>query len=354
MRKRTVLIACDMWFGSTAYGIAKGFRDRGWDVYEINPLRYMPDYRTKLLRGVRRLIWPLAVAEYNQKIMNTVKMQPPDLFLTVKGSYIQIETLELLASLGIATVNYYPDYHFSYKGVVDKTIFPYYSHFFTTKSFQLDYLNNLLGAGRVSFLHHGYVSEVHKPSDSSSINLGSESVCDLLYIGTYDPQKEQWFVAIKKQFPALCFKIYGENWHKNAKSSLLKESIVGQGVYGSAYAITIQSAKINLAIHMGVADKTGWQDLVSTRTFEIPACKGFMLHVDNEEVRSLFEPDKEIGVFSDIESLFEQIEYYLSNEQQRLECIENAYQRCVPAYSYDARAESIIDWYMMNKKSNYC
>jgi len=350
MSKKSVLIACDMWFGSTAYGIAKGFRDKGWDVNEINPLRYIPDYRTKFLRGVRRLIWPLAVAEYNQKIVDIVKMQPPDLFLTVKGSYIQVETLELLASIGIATVNYYPDYHFSYKGVVDKAVFPYYSHFFTTKSFQLDYLNNLLGTDKVSFLHHGYVSDVHKPSDSSSINLGVESDCDLLYIGTYDQQKEQWFAAIKKQFPRLIFKIYGESWKQKSKNTLLKESIVGQGVYGSVYAKTIQSAKISLGIHMGAADKSGWQDLVSTRTFEIPACKGFMLHIDNKEVRSLFEPEKEIGVFSDIESLSEQIEHYLTNEQHRLECVENAFQRCVPAYSYDKRAESIINWYLSKEK----
>jgi len=349
MRKRTVLIACDMWFGSTAYGIAKGFRDRGWDVNEVNPLRFMPDYKTKFLKVVKRLIWPFAVAEYNQKIVNTVQMQPPDLFLTVKGSYIQVETLEIIDSIGVLTANYYPDAWFSHKGVDEKT-FNYYSHFFTTKSFQIDYLESLLGEDNVSFLPHGYVAEVHKPDDSSSLALISRDNCDLLYIGTYDKQKEQWFAAIKKQFPTLSFKIYGEGWMQKAKTSVLKDTIVGQGVYGSAYASVIQSAKINLAIHMGAADKSDWQDLVSTRTFEIPACKGFMLHIDNKEVRSLFEPEKEIGVFSDIESLSEQIEHYLTNEQHRLECVENAFQRCVPAYSYDKRAESIINWYLSKEK----
>jgi len=343
MCKKTVLIACDMWFGSTAYGIAKGFRDRGWEVCEVNPIRYMPDYSSKLLRGIKRIIKPLAVTEYNQQILKTVKLQKPDLFLTVKGAYLQVNTLEELSNIGVPTINYYPDYHFSYKGVVDEAVFPYYSHFFTTKSFQLSILEKLLGPEKVSFLPHGYVSEVHKPSEGNSI---LESVCDLVYIGTYDKQKEEWFSAIKKHFPQQSFKIYGESWQQKAKNPLLKESIVGQGVYGSAYARTIQSAKINLAIHMGVADKTGWQDLVSTRTFEIPACKGFMLHVDNEEVRTLFKPEEEIGVFSDIESLAEQIEYYLSNEPDRFNCIENAYKRCVPAYSYDTRAKSMIDWYL--------
>jgi len=346
MAARSVLIACDSWFGSTGYGIAQGFRKLGWDVFEVNPVRYIPDYSSKLLRGIKRIIKPMTVTEYNQQNLKTVKLQKPDLFLTVKGAYLQSSTLQELTDMGVPTVNYYPDYHFSYKGVVDQAVFSFYTHFFTTKSFQINYLEKLLGSEKVSFLPHGYVSEVHKPAYNSSIKHPEKSLTDLVYIGTYDKQKEEWFAAIKKRFPQQQFKIYGESWLQKAKSPLLKESIVGQGVYGSAYARTIQSAKINLAIHMGMGDKTGWQDLVSTRTFEIPACKGFMLHVDNEEVRTLFKPEKEIGVFSDTDSLAEQIEYYLSNEPDRFNCIENAYQRCVPAYSYDTRAKSMIDWYL--------
>jgi spore maturation protein CgeB len=85
-----------------------------------------------------------------------------------------------------------------------------------------------------------------------------------------------------------------------------------------------------------------WEDLVSTRTFEIPAAKCFMLHIDNEEVRDLFNPGSEIDVFSSGEQLSNQIDFYLARPDLRAKLIERAYRRCVPAYSYDARAQQMI------------
>ena len=103
----------------------------------------------------------------------------------------------------------------------------------------------------------------------------------------------------------------------------------------------VQSSRINVAVHMGPIKPGGWEDLVSTRTFEIPACKGFMLHVDNEEIRSLFEVGEEIDVFANEDELVEKIAYYLARPGLRYRMIERAYARCVPAYGYDARAKVI-------------
>src|SRR5262249_17411330 len=105
----------------------------------------------------------------------------------------------------------------------------------------------------------------------------------------------------------------------------------------------LQTARINLAFHFGPSGSNGWQDLVSTRTFEIPACKGFMLHIDNKEVRDLFEPGKEIDVFETATELCEKITHYLGNNKLCREMVERSYVRAVPAYSYDARAKRMIE-----------
>jgi spore maturation protein CgeB len=89
---------------------------------------------------------------------------------------------------------------------------------------------------------------------------------------------------------------------------------------------------------MGTADETGWQDLVSTRSFELPACKGFMLHVDNFEIRQLYKVGEEIDVFTSAIELSAKIHFYLKNDALRMQMIHKAYSRCVPAYSYDQRA----------------
>jgi spore maturation protein CgeB len=141
--------------------------------------------------------------------------------------------------------------------------------------------------------------------------------------------------------PNLRLRIYGHGWDRARQIDILKPFLAERPIYSTNYAQLINAAKINLAVHMGVADNSGWQDLVSTRSFEIPACKGFMLHVDNHEIRGLYDVGTEIDIFSTVEDLCAKIRFYLSNEKIRKAMIEKAYQRCVPAYSYDQRAKEI-------------
>jgi len=68
------------------------------------------------------------------------------------------------------------------------------------------------------------------------------------------------------------------------------------------------------------------------------------LHMDNAEIRQLYEVGHEIDVFTTAADLCEKIRFYLKNESTRLQMVENAYQRCVPAYSYDQRARELASF----------
>jgi spore maturation protein CgeB len=68
-----------------------------------------------------------------------------------------------------------------------------------------------------------------------------------------------------------------------------------------------------------------------------------MLHIDNEEVRGLYEPGKEIDVFSTPEELNQKIAYYLDHPEERMRIADAGHKRAVPAYSYDARAAEIVE-----------
>ena len=103
----------------------------------------------------------------------------------------------------------------------------------------------------------------------------------------------------------------------------------------------VQRSRINVAVNGRPSDPRGWFDCVSTRTFEIPACKGFMLHEDNEEVRGLYEAEREIGVFEGAEQLCEKVEFYLERPAVRAEILERGHLRAVPSYSYYERAREI-------------
>jgi len=307
----------------------------------MSPAGALMQGRSLAVRMLGRLTRPINVALYNKEVLQAVDQLDAKVMLTVKGNYIKPETLDTLTSRGVKTINYYPDFRFSYDSI-DQDTFPLYSLFVTTKSFQVESLENMLGRDKVRFLHHGYCSDVHYPPDT---RLQDENrIPDVLYVGTHTPHKEKLFTEVRNTYPELRFRIYGHGWDCANNNAVLKPCLANRPVYGLNYAQLANAAKINLAIHMGPADDTGWQDLVSTRSFELPACKGFMLHVDNTEIRQLYDVGQEIDVFSSADDLSEKIRFYLKNDAIRIQMAERAYQRCVPAYSYDQRARALASF----------
>lgn len=337
---RRILLASEFWFGSTADGIAHGLRKLGWDVFPVDTSRHFLHSCSLGLRLLSRAVQRMSVASYNAAILEAIETLRPRAFLTVKGIYLTPDTLEKIRYRGVMTINYYPDYHFDYAGLDQQTL-GLYDRVFTTKSFQLAFLEARLGPNRIGFLDHGYSSLVHYPRVERVAE--PDFVADCAYVGNYSPPKARWLEAVVRELPAVKLTIIGNGWAGPMRNTALETSVAGHVLLGDFYSRFLQHVRINLAFHSGPSGSNNWQDLVSTRTFEIPACKGFMLHIDNDEVRALFDPGKEIDVFATEEQLCEKISYYLARPDIRQEMIKCAYARCVPAYSYDARAEVVAN-----------
>ena len=334
-----ILVAAELWFGATGAGLTQGFRGLGWDVVEVDPREHFIMGRSRSLRIASRLLKSQCSHSYNQSIRNAAETFRPAAFVAVKGNYIDVETLRLLRSLGVVTAIYYPDFHFDHPGL-DQRSFAEYDLFFTTKSFQLDYLRERLGEDRVQLVHHGYAPLVHRPRKERMEE--ADYIADVLYVGNYSPYKQAWLAGISRALPDIRLMIVGNGWSGPAARFAPNATVVGHHVLGDSFARLLQSARINIAVHFGPTGPNEWEDLVSIRTFEIPACKSLMLHVDNPEVRSLFDVGTEIDVFSTPEELAGKIRYYLDNPDRRAAMIEAAYRRCVPHYSYDMRAKEIL------------
>ncbi len=150
VRHNRIVIAGKFPSYSTASGVAAGFRQLGWDVSEVDLERFAGEATSTFQKIKSRILSRRSVAEYNREIVRRVEEFGPAMFLTVKGSYISARTLQKIRSLGALAVNYYPDFRFSYKDV-DESTFDYYDRFFTTKSFQVDYLAKRIGGGMLNF-----------------------------------------------------------------------------------------------------------------------------------------------------------------------------------------------------------
>ncbi len=339
LEDKRAVFATEFQFGAVGAALAHGMRKQGWAVREVDLRGFFSTSEALAARVMGRLTRSLNVDAYNAAICREVERYDATVFVTVKGLEIRPATLAFLKRRGVTTVNYYPDVHFRHTGL-DAAILPMFDLFFTTKSFQMDYLKTRLDPQRVFFLHHGYCPEVHYPQFKSLDE--ADYLADVTYVGNHAPYKESWLGAIVRRLPGVRLFIVGWRWG-TAADAALRERALGYALSGDVYSRILQRSRINLAIHAGAIAPEGWEDWVSTRTFEIPACKGFMLHIDNPEVRDLFVADREVGLFRDEDEMIAKIERYLADPALRGEMAERAYARCVPAYGYDARAAAICE-----------
>lgn len=334
-----MVFAGEFWRGSSGFGLAQGFRSLGWAVHEIDLSRLLPNAGTSMLvRGARRLLTPTAIRVFEQAAREAVTGMQPDIFLTIKGTNIKAEFLRWLRHRGVTTVVFYPDFHFDHPGVLLDD-FGAYDVIITTKTFQLEMLRRRFGARKVSYVPHGYSDGIHRPIRGELSENDYDA--DLQHVGAHSSYKQRWLAGLTENCPNATFRIFGARWSKSAVGTSLQKCTVGDSLYDCAYSIALQTARINVAVMMG-PHESGWQDNVSTRTFEIPACGGFMLHIDNDEVREFFKPGEEIDVFSSPEELADKARFYLAKPEQRLRMIQRAYARCVPAYGYGARAAEMM------------
>lgn len=338
MRKPVMLMVGEFRAGSTERGLVEGFRRLGWAVQEVDRGRYSAGVsRALLLRIASRLSMNAVVRAFQQAVLCECAVLRPDVLLAVKGTDLTGAMLEQISEAGARTVMYYPDVAFNHRGV-DEASFRGYDLFATTKSFQVPWLKETFPEVGVEHIAHGYVDRMHVPlvPPRGGAHIGH----DVLYAGHHSSYKQQWLLNLLAHSPGLDLAVIGNRWRQaNPVLTVPPKNFLGERV-GLAYAQAIQSAKVNIALHFGTTNSQ-WQDLVSTRTFEIPACRGFMLHIDNDEVREYFEPGKEIDVFSTPEELADKIQFYLARPELREKMIERAYARCVPAYGYVRRAAEI-------------
>ncbi len=335
---RNVLFAGDFWHGGTEEALAEGLRGSGHNVQEVALPNHFLRSPHIALKVASRLLMPFSRRAYNAEILRTAATIGEGLFLLVKGSFVAPETVAELRAMGMRTALYYPDRHFEYPDV-DHAVIRDVDLLITTKSFHQDYLDRLRGPGRSFMVHHGYSPIAHRPHWERMNE--DDYHYDIAYVGVPDPYKAKWLAGLAGALPHRRILIVGERWSELAPGTPLADCKLMGRVTGELMAELIQRSRVNVAIQLGPGPYE-WRDNVSTRTFEIPAAKGFMLHEDNAEIRTLFEPGTEIDVFDTPEALHAKVEHYLARPDRRAEMIERAYRRAVPAYSYYERARELM------------
>jgi spore maturation protein CgeB len=291
-------------------------------------------------RYTNRMIMPFASRNMSKKLLATAKEYKPDLIFVHKGSLIDPKTVRKLKdNTSAALYIFNPDdpfnpNHGASNEFIRNSISIYDIYFIWSKTL----ISNLkqAGARQVEYLPFAGDPTLHYPAALTKDNIQSYG-SDTAFIGNWDEERERWLSELEEYN----LTIWGTDyWGKKCRNKFLRSSWKGRTVIGDQMSKVVQSSKINLNI-LRLQNKGAH----NMRTFEIPACGGFMLHERSEELLELFEEGKEIDCFSTAEELKNKIIFYLKNDNLRMKIAEAGYQRLLKSgYCYMDRAKQILEF----------
>jgi spore maturation protein CgeB len=204
---------------------------------------------------------------------------------------------------------------------------PHYDVLFVSKkAVALDYLQR--GAHCVYETFSGYDPHLHRPL-TRDLPI-PELPGSVIFIGHYEPERVPFLEAVLQVTPHLFVSSWG--WDKCRSTRLRQAGVVhDEGLWGDDYAAALFQAGIALGLLT-----CNHRDLYTSRSFEIPACGGFMLAERTVEHMMLFREGVEAEFFSDLEELCDKVKYYLAHPQEARAIGQRGRQRCIESgYGYD-------------------
>jgi hypothetical protein len=314
----------------------RAFKDVGCEVSVFDFWGfYKNNFLTKNKIG-HRLFWRILSIPLQSKIIEEIKNKNPHLVLVFKGWLIRPNTIKKIKIKfpKIKIFNFNPDNPFNtwHHGNSNNWIrdsIKFYDCCFIWGKFLIDKLYKL-GAKKVEYLPFGYDPELHYPINVSN-DENSKYGSDVSFIGSWDEEREEWLSHLLNYD----LKIWGNAWEKASKG--IQDKWQKKAVYGKDFSKICSNSKINLNF-IRKQNKTSH----NMRTFEIPACCGFMLTNETVEQKELLKNYTLVDYFKNKEDLIKKIDYFLKNKEK---LNKNNYNLFLNENSYKNRAKKILKIY---------
>ncbi|MBC7488493.1 MAG: glycosyltransferase [Cytophagaceae bacterium] len=337
---RKILCVGPQWRGSNAAALFKAFSRLGYIVDVVDENYYINLNNHKLLtKVIDKIFFHQHVMEFNEAVSRSINIFRPDLILVYKGAFVLPGYLKQWKLNG-PVINVYPDVSYRSHGKHLPHSLPLYDWIFTTKTFGLSDMKSDLNISNASFVPHGFDPEIHRPLTAAG-ELKKQLTSQVSFIGTHSPKKEHYLSALLKAIPTLDLKIWGNGWQRSTAVNL-NGAIQYRELLGDLYAMAINASAINLGILSEQVMGASSGDLITSRTFHIPAAGGFLLHERTTESITYFKEGSEAAFFLGEEELIQQVKYYIVQDIERRSMADKGKQRAWAQHSIDQRAESLL------------
>jgi len=341
---RVLLITSD----PTRWGLAacyqRAFQKRGYDAR----LHYLFGDRSESLfvRAVSkyRVLHSLKLKNAEKILLTAAREFQPNLIIIAKGAEFDGGFLQQLKSTVDGVLfNIYTDSPFVYPGARGlgeqsfTSAMSSYDCLFTFARFLVPVFY-LCGANKVEYLPFAHDPEMHQPTKvrPDEISLYESPIA---YMGTWGTIHERWLEMLQP----FGLKIWGHHWdHLPFRSDLRgcwQKPGVGVNGFGSNMAKVCGASGIIFNI---VRAEHGCAH--SMKTFEIPACKGFMLSNRTDEQLEYFQEDRCAVYFSTLEELLDKVKFYLGREDLRDKIASEGYSEA-GKHTYSDRLDNVLKIY---------
>lgn len=295
----------------------------------------------------------------NKKLISQVQEQKPELLFTlIFQDEIKKETIDYITrKTPTKTFNWFADDHWRLP-VFSRYWAPLFTMVGTTDSLAPERYRRL-GITNVLKTQWGVNQYVFKPV--SNVNGYMSNVSDITFVGTDYGRRSKYVRGLKRL--GLPAKGFGKGWEsgmvdQQKMMEIFSFSKVNLNFTESAYVSFKQ--KLKLLAKMFIKKERGHYSFapniisglksaagarrrqIKGRNFDIPACGGFLLTGDADNLSDYYIPDKEIAIFRNFGELSEKCNYYLVHDTERAAIAKAGYERTLREHTYEQRFNEIF------------
>ena len=279
------------------------------------------------------------IVKLNKKIAKKISAFKPQLIWVDNKPFITVKTIQKskLQMTGIRWINLItddPNGRYKKAWCLLRATASLYDLHFVQRIENIEELKGF-GAKKVLLCFRSYDPAFHRPVILSEAEKNKYASV-VGFIGTYEKEREEAIAFLIKN--KIEVHVTGDGWPGGEHWNIIKPFYKGPSVYGDEYVKRLNGMEI--ALHfLRHANRDG-QD---SRTFEIPACKVFMLAERSELHQQFFEEDIEAVFFSSNNELLEKIKYYMTDKEVRLKIAAAGYARGIKSgYSHKERLAQVL------------
>ena len=332
-------------------GMLKALQALGWVVEKFSWQNYIPESIWGKVQ--ERYIFGSVIKRINEALIEECNSLKPDVVFIYKGIYFWPQTITQLKDYTRLVVSYHPDnpfgnynadyakrYRIKENMLLNKIVtyekslylprrvdnfikaIPSYDINFVPRVENIGEYKNV-GAREVYLLRRYYIPELHRPMELTEDDK-KRFESDVIFIGHFEPdQRTECLEALLDV--GVRVRLFGGGWNRSLSRELRKAFGTSiRPLYGEEYVKALCASKIALCF-LSKLNK----DTSTIRSFEIPACGTLLLSERTDEMKELFEEDKEAVYFSDKEELVQKVQLLLEEPEKRNAIAIAGHRRCI-------------------------